>query len=138
MDVVVRRSPDLSTLASIPWVAYGDAASDTEVFRAKGVETLVEAQLQVSAALTADSTHYWSMTLRHRRAGQTFGELVGLYETDDRSLVALEPVTLYSSENVGLAMADDERLVLYITESGIPLQQLEDLTLWLRMRRKAR
>lgn len=133
----VANGTDLSALSSVPYLLIGSARDDSEFYRAPGAVRVLKAEMQVGGAWTADSSNYWTATVRLRKSGQTTGELVGeAYSLNDRSLSVQDPVELYDDVQ-GLAMAEDERLAVYLAETGTPAP-LEDLVLWVLTQRIAR
>jgi len=104
---------------------------------AKGSETLLSASLVVQTAWSLDASNYYTITLRHRRSGQTYGELVGsAYSLADRNLSADTPVTIYSDAQ-GIELIDGEKLVAYVATTGSPTA-LEDPKIVLDLQRNTR
>lgn len=134
--VEIVGSTDLSSLSARPWLAIGSAGSSSVIYKSQGVTTLLSARLQVSTAVTADSSDYWTLTLRHRRDGQSTGEDVASYTTSDRSLSAGEDVTLYDDER-GLRLSDGELLTLDVSETG-DAAALQGAVLWVTVQRVTR
>lgn len=135
-DVEVVNGTDLSSVGALPWIAIGSAGSSSVIHKSHGVSTLLSVRLQVSADVTADSSDYWTLTIRHRREGQATGEDVASYTTSDRSLSAGEDVTLYDDER-GLRLSDGELLTLDVSETG-DAEALQGAVLWLTVQRVAR
>ena len=90
------------------------------VYKAQGTERILTVLLVNHANFTADSGNYWTFTLRVVRDGQSYGELVGEYGLDDRSLTSGEPVTLYDDPR-GLAMSDGDQLRSTAASTGSPV-----------------
>jgi len=133
----VADTTDLSSITGVPYSVIGSEPDARECYRAVGRQKVIQAAFSVGTDWTLDASNYWTLTLRHRKAGQTTGELVGAdYAVDTRGLTAQELVTLYDGVG-GLAMADGERLALYVVETGTAVA-LEDLILWLLIQRIAR
>ena len=134
-DTEVTATTDLTSLNPVEILAFHNARSDRVVYEASTGERLVKAQIAVGAAVTLDTTNYWTLSLRLRRSGQTTGEDVGTaVSTATHGLTAQTPVTIYDVAT-GLTMTDGERLVLYVSETANP-EVLEDLVLWLTIQRE--
>ena len=88
--------------------------------KSQGTERILKVLLVNHADFTADLSNYWTFTVRVVRDGQSYGELVGEYGLDDRSLTSGEPVTLYDDPR-GLAMSDGDQLRSTVASTGTPV-----------------
>ena len=81
-DTEVGDSIDLSAKVGIVAVyVYGSRPTELPSYTSPGAETLVSAQFRCRDGVTADSTDYWTVELRVRRAGQTLGEIIEGFTT---------------------------------------------------------
>jgi len=135
--VEVASTTDMTGQNPVQMLVTNDVRADRVVYEPLETEKLVKAEIVVAAAVTGDSTNYWTLTLRHRLVGQTSGELVGTARetTIAHGLAALAASELYN--DTGIAMTTGEKLVLYVADTASPTP-LEDLTLWLTIQREVR
>jgi hypothetical protein len=80
--------------------------------QAKFTEKVLVVELMVASDFAVSATNYWTVTVRRRKAGQSFGELVAMFTTTSRKLTGGTPVTLYDDTH-GLSM---DRLALQLVE----------------------
>ena len=90
------------------------------LYRSQGTERILAVDLVNMADFTADPSNYWSFTVRVVRSGQSYGEQVGTYSLDVRSLTSGEPVSLYNDPR-GLAMSDGDQLRSTAETTGSPV-----------------
>ena len=119
---------DMSAIADHPYTAIvtpsSSSAEATAQVRLAGGGRILAVEIEVDAAFTGDSTNYWVVTAYLRRAdalsAQSVGEAIGSISTAALSLVAQEPVALYSSDR-GVVFHESDRLVVSAVAHGSPL-----------------
>jgi hypothetical protein len=96
-----------------------------------GRQYLVSAKVTVDAALTADSTNYWTFQLRTFRPDDTFGTAIRTFSTSTFDLT-VEGVIVFRPATP-LLLENGSQLVVDITATGSPAALAEPVV-WLEIR----
>lgn len=136
----IANGTDLSAILDHPYTVYSAASVSVPSPRLAQAGRVVRAEIEVSVAVPASASNYWTITLRHLQTDplspQTAGMTLGSYATQVRGIAANTPVALYDDPQ-GFDVEEDDRFPLTVSAVGNPIP-LENLVLRVSRYRKVR
>ena len=87
------------------------------LYTATGGATLRRVRFLVQSDFAKSGTNYWTINLRVRSPGQTYGIDVAQYATNQTGLTARTPVTIYE-DAVGWPLSSGDVIVATMTSTG--------------------
>jgi hypothetical protein len=132
---------DLSAIVDQPYSASFTSdvtLAPRAVRRLSGTGRILTVEFEITTAVVASTSNYWTLTAYLRRVDapspQTVGAPLGAYATQKRNVAAYTDVTLYDDE-MGTTFHDSDRLSVVASAFGKPAP-LQGLAAWAKIQRE--